>query len=242
MVPLAPLSLSRFEVLDARADDRFAWVPVFLNDESLAGIGLGVAGVLLGPSPFVADGSSPVEAASACSSSLITDSTESGSRRGVVMPLGELEFPPAAPMLALFFSASSRSLSLLLMYINPRWFLPCLLPQLSADFCFLTEFGSPTGEVGSDPRSMLSFPMLSIADVNDPLLEGRERPPLLLRESRLLRPDASRLLWLLGDLGAVSGDLPLGGFEVRTTGALAESSSRGKLSCSSRSEGRENAP
>jgi hypothetical protein len=85
--------------------------------------------------------------------------------------------------------------------------------------------------------------MLSAPDVSDPLLEGLETPPLLRRERRPFRPDESRALGLLGDLGAVKGDKPLGGLEVRTTGELAGRSSRGtSSSCKSLSDGWAYAP
>jgi hypothetical protein len=176
-------------------------------------------------------------------SSFMMDSAARGSRCGVVGPLAELsrfEFPPTAPMLARFFSASfSRNLSLLLMYIKPRWCRVPFLPQLSYDCCFFRPWGSALGERGSWLlRSMLSFPILSAPDVSEPLLDGRETPPLLRRERRPFRPDESRPPGLLGDLGAVRGDKPLGGLDVRTTGALAGSSSSGtSSSCNSFSDG-----
>jgi hypothetical protein len=161
------------------------------------------------------------------------DSVESGSRRGVVGPFAEslFVFPPTVPMLDRFLSASfSRSLSLLLMYIRPRWCLEPFLPQVSNDCCFFRLWASEPGDKGSWLRSTLSLPMLSAADVSDPLLDGRETPPLLRRESRPFRPEDSRAAGLFGDLGAVRADKPLGGLEVRMTGALAGRSSKGPSS------------
>jgi hypothetical protein len=81
---------------------------------------------------------------------------------------------------------------------------------------------------------MLGLPILSAPDVSDPRLEGR----LLARERRLFKPDVSRAPGLLGDLGEVKGVRPLGGLEVRTTGGLAGSSSRGtSSSCNCFSDG-----
>jgi hypothetical protein len=247
--PYAAVSLSLLEVRDA-LDDLLAPLPVFRNDESLVGISRGFARLSAGVSdPRVWSSPWPM-AKYPVGSSLMIDSAASGSSRGVVGPLTALslfEFPPTAPVLARFFSASfSRSLSLLLMYIRPRWFRPvAFLPQLSKECCFLRLVPSARGESGSWLlRSMLSLPMLSAPDVSDPLLEGRETPPLLRRDRSPLRPvDESRAPGLLGDLGDVIGDKPLGGLEVRTTGALAGRSSRGTSpSGNSFSDGRAYAP
>src|SRR5690606_39149215 len=97
-------------------------------------------------------------------------SAAKGSRRGLVGPLAPLsllELPPTAPVLARFFSAPfSRSLSLLLMYINPRWALPPFFVHVSSDGCFFKEWlPSGPGDSGSGSRSMLGLPMLSAPDV-----------------------------------------------------------------------------
>src|SRR4051812_18296374 len=205
MVSLAPPSLSRFEFLDARCDERFAPEPVFRSDESRVGMGRGLGSPLSGQLGRRTGGGE-----SLAGSSLITDSAARGSRRDdVKLAAAEaavLAEPPTAPKLALLLSASfSRSLSLLLMYINPRGCRPDFLPQLSCECCFLSELlRSAPGDKASRVRSTLSLPMLSAPDANEPRLEGRESAPLLLLEIRLLRPDASRVPELFGDFGAVS--------------------------------------
>ena len=80
--------------------------------------------------------------------------------------------------------------------------------------------------------------MLSAPDVKDPLLEGRDTPPLLRRDRMLRNPVDSLAPGLLGDFGAVRVDRLLGSFDVRTTGGLAGSSSRG-ISSSSRNSFKE---
>lgn len=73
------------------------------------------------------------------------------------------------------------------------------------------------------------MPMLPAADASDPLLDGRDslRPLLLpFPPNSVLNPVESLPLGLFGDLGAVSGENPLGGLAVLMTGGLAASSSR----------------
>lgn len=156
-------------------------------------------------------------------------------------PLAEpspFAFPPTAPMLARFSASFSRNLSLLLMYISPRRFRAPIPPQLSYDFCFRRLCPSGSGDNGSWLRSTLSLPILSAPDVSDPLLDGLDGPPLLRRERRLIRPVESLPPGLLGSLGAVRDEKPLGGFDVRTTGGQAASSSRAtSSSCNSLSDG-----
>ncbi|KAK5636128.1 hypothetical protein RRF57_011841 [Xylaria bambusicola] len=121
--------------------------------------------------------------------------------------MNDLEVNPPAP--ARFFSLSlARRRSLELMYISPLWPLS-LVVQLSCDDGLRKSGGA------DKPRSTDRLPMLWVSscdDDADPLDEGRER-------SRDLRPreeDSRR-----GDLGAVMGEKPEGGFEVRMTGGLA---------------------
>ena len=98
------------------------------------------------------------------------------------------------------------------MYIKPLWLRPCFLPQLSLDDFLRSSW------VGACPGSTDRLPILLVSsfDPIDPLDEGRELP---------LRNDL-RGLESPGDLGAVRGEKPDGGFAVLITGVGAASSSK----------------
>jgi len=216
--------LSRFD-REFRWDDLLALGPVFLSEESRVGIGRG-----LGMS-IVLCLSRVGELLCVDCSSVMGVSPRNGSGRDDEAPR-PLAAPPTAPTLARFFSNSfSRRRSLELMYMSPFWLRPCFLPQLSWDAC---RFNS---KLGATPRSTDRLPMLwaSSRDPRDPLDDGRDE----VRRIDLKPPLVSRT----GDLGAVRGEKPDGGFAVRITGGLAASSSR-EMPCSnvSSADGWEKAP
>jgi hypothetical protein len=120
------------------------------------------------------------------------------------------------------------------MYMRPLWFLSCFRPQLSRER--ERERLVSATEAGAVPRSIERLPMLwaSSREPREPFEEGREE----FRRIDLKPLEASR-----GDLGAVRGEKPEGGFAVRMTGALAARSSRDWVSSRrSSSEGLEKAP
>lgn len=142
----------------------------------------------------------------------------------VVRAMALASSPPLAlapdPETTLFLSSLSLSRSLELMYISPFWDRTVdFLPQLSYDR-FLFTSGDETGD---NPRSTERLPMLRTSaslDAHEPLDDGREED-LPLRKLR--SPPLSRLS---GDLGAVRGEKPLGGFAVLMVGGRAARSSK----------------
>jgi hypothetical protein len=139
-----------------------------------------------------------------------------------------VELGPAAPGVTRFLSASvARNRSFELMYIKPLVFRPDFAPQLSYDCCWCNS-----REGGAEaPRSMEIFPTLLVSscDEAEPLEEGREG-----RRRDLSPPEEMSRCGERVVLGAVKGEKPEGGFEVRMVGGLAGKSSRETFSSRSR--------